>query len=212
MPERNTLGAMFDWLKKKRRWAPELVFASRGALLQRLESLIDGEAGTPVLVCAFELSLSSLEAELSSRSCARATSAASLSERLEGYRLGLPLPTATTGVIEGASALGGPARPAHFLVVERHPLRVHDDAIEAFAERLANGSRVTFLLSLDDPFFARIGGNLKELMAKLGVGDEALENALLSKAIAGFQAKLARAVPHEVPARSAEEWYAANVR
>lgn len=202
---------MFGLFKKKRPLPPEKLFGSRRALLAYVESLLADEGAVPVLVCAFELSLSSLEVELTGRSCSRAARGSALLEAIRSYPPGAPAITATEATLHEAVDLAGPGLPpVRFLALERHPLRVHDDAVEALAGKLANGSSVTFLLSLDDPFFTRLGGNLKGLMEKLGVGDEAIEHAFVSKAIANAQEKIARAVPREAPARSAEEWYQAN--
>ena len=98
------------------------------------------------------------------------------------------------------------------VVLERHPLRIHDEGAERFVDGLKNGSRVTFLLSLDDPFFARLGAaQVKTLMGWLGLADtEAIESSAVSKSIANAQAKIAAHVSREIPAKSAEEWYRLN--
>ncbi len=196
---------MFGWFKKRPPASPEKIFTSRRALLAALDPLLARTGRTQVLVCAFELSLASLAAELT-RPCVRLRSGAELARQL-----GKPesLLATTTGAVEELQWPPG-AAPADFLVVERHPLRRHDDSLEEVV-RAVPGCTVTFLLSLDDPFFTRLGGDrLKQLCERLGVGDEPLEHTFITKSVRNAQDKLAKSVLSERPARSAEEWYAAN--
>lgn len=102
--------------------------------------------------------------------------------------------------------------PVAVIVTERHPLRAHDDAVDAIASKLPRGSAQVYLLSLDDGLFTAFAPGIKDLMRKLDMPeDEAIEHSMVSKSIANAQAKVAARATGDVEATSFEGWWAANM-
>lgn len=104
------------------------------------------------------------------------------------------------------------APPLLLLQVERHPLRVHDVAVEQALAAHSPGNTLQVFLSLDDGLLAIFGGATRELMAKLGLAPgEPIEHSFVTAAIENAQTKLAKKAAHEVAADSFEEWRARNL-
>jgi hypothetical protein len=95
------------------------------------------------------------------------------------------------------------------MFVEHYPL----SSVEQDLFKKLNLKEVPVLLSLDEPFFQKFGGEKTiELMKKLGVKeDEVLGNAMIGKSIRNAQEKIAEKVKSEKKARSQEEWMKVNV-
>jgi hypothetical protein len=76
------------------------------------------------------------------------------------------------------------------LVYGRNDLRATDDTVLRFADLVGPNARVEFHLSLDDALLKDYVGKLKSFLTGLDVPpDEAISNPMLTRAIAGAQAK-----------------------
>lgn len=127
----------------------------------------------------------------------------------------------TDGVaIALASALPAPAKAAQaageaalVLVAEHHFLPQEDDRILRYCEGLPFPVRLRFHESLDAPLLRRFSGErMTALLAQLGMGeDEAIEHAMVDKAIRGAQEKIADTRTGERAAGSPEEWMKLNL-
>lgn len=95
------------------------------------------------------------------------------------------------------------------MFVEHYPL----SSIEQGIFKRLNLKEVPVLLSLDEPFFQKFGGEkIIELIKKLGVNeDEVLGHAMIGKSIRNAQRKIAENVKLEKKARSQQEWMKLNV-
>jgi hypothetical protein len=95
------------------------------------------------------------------------------------------------------------------MFVEHYPL---PDVEQELFKRL-NLKEIPVLLSLDEPFFQKFGGDKTiELMKKLGVKeDEVIGNSMVGKSIRSAQEKIAAKVRSEKKAQSQQEWMEVNV-
>ena len=111
---------------------------------------------------------------------------------------------------DSPAVVGQTTKPLSILVVERHPLRAHDDRVEQLARTLPYPSRVQFHLALDDALLERfVPERIRALFEQLGMSpDEEISHPLVSEAVEGVQRQVARAEPpqEEVEVRSSEEW------
>jgi hypothetical protein len=98
------------------------------------------------------------------------------------------------------------------IVAERHPLASADERIVEFAEELPCRTRLSYHLSMEDPFLVRFGGaTMKQMfeMFKLEQG-ESMQSNMLSRRIKKAQQKMERNAFDNSPANSAEEWLEKN--
>lgn len=98
------------------------------------------------------------------------------------------------------------------IVAERHPLASADEQIVEFAEELPCRTRLSYHLSLEDPFLVKFGGaTMKQMfeMFKLDAG-ESMQSNMLSRRIKKAQQKMERNAFDNSPANSAEEWLEKN--
>jgi hypothetical protein len=80
--------------------------------------------------------------------------------------------------------------PVEVIVYGRNDMRATDDTIVRFADLVGPNTRVVFHLSLDDALLKDYIGTLKPLLARLDVPpDEPISNPMVTRAIAGAQAK-----------------------
>ena len=95
------------------------------------------------------------------------------------------------------------------MFVEHYPL----SSVEQDLFKRLDLKEVPVLLSLDEPFFQKFGGEKTiELMKKLGVQeDEVLGHAMIGKSIRNAQEKIAAKVKSEKKAPSQQEWMKVNV-
>jgi len=98
------------------------------------------------------------------------------------------------------------------IVAERHPLRLHDDAILEFARGLACRAIVVFHVSLDDAVMRKLAGPwVKAVLAKLGHGeDRPIESPVVAGQLRKAQQKMASACTSDHPADSADAWIERN--
>jgi hypothetical protein len=76
------------------------------------------------------------------------------------------------------------------LVYSRNAIRAADDTIVRFADLVGPNARVAFHLSLDDALLKDYIGRVKSLLIRLDVPpDEAISHSMVTRAIAGAQAK-----------------------
>jgi hypothetical protein len=76
------------------------------------------------------------------------------------------------------------------LVYGRNDMRATDDTVLRFADLVGPNARVEFHLSLDDALLKDYVGKLKSFLTGLDVPpDEAISNPMVTRAIAGAQAK-----------------------
>ncbi len=106
-----------------------------------------------------------------------------------------------------------PAVPRHLIVLEHYPLRARDEALERAAACLPFPHRLTFHSALDEPLFQCYGGDrIVPIWKSLGMpDDDSLESEPVSKALANAQKAVGRRVRSEIPADSAEDWFARNL-
>ncbi len=93
---------------------------------------------------------------------------------------------------------------------EHHPLHAKEKNL------VANWQQKEFIVfsSLDEPLFTRFGSEkIISLMQKMGVKeDEAIEHALVSKAILNAQQKIASSIMTEQSANSQADWMQKNAK
>jgi hypothetical protein len=99
------------------------------------------------------------------------------------------------------------------LVAEHHFLPEEDDRVLRYCEGLPLAVRLRFHASLDGPLLrAFAGGHIERIMAALQAPeDEAIEHAMVDRAIRSAQEKLARKATGNRGARSPEEWMMLNL-
>lgn len=105
-----------------------------------------------------------------------------------------------------------PASRLPILVLERHPLRIHDDRIVEFATGLGGRAAIEFYISFDDPLLKRFAGDwARDMLRRLGMKeDEPIESAMVARRLGAAQRKVAKGVTNEVEAESAEDWLIRN--
>ena len=104
------------------------------------------------------------------------------------------------------------ASPLPVLVLERHPLRAHDDRVVEFAEGLGGSAAVEFHVSLDDPLMKRFAGDwMQNVLRNLGMKEEEpIESPMVARRVKEAQNKMAKHGMNERDADSAEEWMRKN--
>ena len=103
--------------------------------------------------------------------------------------------------------------PLSILVVEHHPTRRHDEAIERFAAAVSGKVQLTYFAALDEPLMARFNGAwVTETLLRLGMhADECIESASVSRSLAGAQRKVEATAISDAPATSSAEWIERNL-
>jgi len=103
--------------------------------------------------------------------------------------------------------------PLSILVVEHHPTRRHDEAIERFAAAVSGKVQLTYFAALDEPLMARFNGAwVTETLLRLGMhADECIESASVSRSLAGAQRKVEATALSDAPATSSAEWFERNL-
>ena len=144
-------------------------------------------------------------------------------DRISGHALGSGLAFSRLDGIAVALAQALPAQQkaaarddeeALVLVAEHHFLPAEDDRILAYCEGLPFPCSLRFHESLDAPLLGAFGGEqLLKVMAQMGMSeDEAIEHAMVDRAIRSAQEKIAASGPGDRPAASAAEWAQLNLR
>ena len=126
-------------------------------------------------------------------------------EELSSY---LALPSDNKTLLLAADLTADTIQERMVMFVEHYPL----SSVEQDLFKKLNLKEVPVLLSLDEPFFQKFGGEKTiELMKKLGVKeDEVLGNAMIGKSIRNAQEKIAAKVKTEKKAPSQQEWMKVN--
>ncbi len=98
------------------------------------------------------------------------------------------------------------------VVVERHPLPSHDDALRDFAGSLSCPCRFVQHVSLDDPLCRLFAGDwVEQVLRQLGMQEEdAIESRMVARRIRTAQEKIAARARGDAPADSAAEWMKKN--
>jgi hypothetical protein len=107
-----------------------------------------------------------------------------------------------------------PESPLAVVVLERHPLRRHDEHVVRFAEGLGSRAEVEFHVSLDDPLMRLFDGErLQGMLRQLGMEEDVpIKSAMVARRVKAAQGKLAAQVSAtERDAESAEEWLRLNL-
>lgn len=99
--------------------------------------------------------------------------------------------------------------PLPVLVLERHPLRSHDDRVVEFAEGLGGSAAVEFHVSFDDPLMKRFAGDwMQNVLRNLGMKEEEpIESPMVARRLKAAQNKISKRGMNEHDADSAEEWF-----
>ena len=110
-----------------------------------------------------------------------------------------------------APGIGSGAEPnLRVAVLERHPLREHDDRIGAWADGTA--SNLVFLVSLDDALLGVFAGSIRSVLDRLGMDpNEAIEHAVVSQSIASAQEKIRKTATGDLSAESDAQWMKVNL-
>jgi hypothetical protein len=104
------------------------------------------------------------------------------------------------------------ASPLPVIVLERHPLRSHDDRVVEFAEGLGGSATVEFHVSLDDPLMKRFAGKwMQNVLRNMGMKEaEPIESPMVARRVKAAQTRVAKRRMNERDADSAEEWLRKN--
>lgn len=106
----------------------------------------------------------------------------------------------------------GSKASARLLVIERHPLRVRDAQIDAFADALPRSTTLEYHIALDDPLMRLFGSDqVAGMFRMMNVGDEMpIGSSMLNKSIEAAQQKIEKRVSGDVRTASAEDWFRLN--
>jgi len=101
-----------------------------------------------------------------------------------------------------------------FLFAGHYPLPTKEKPVVQKLASTFPKSEMLFCSSLDDPSFSIFGSDrIVDLLDKLGMKeDEAIEHALVTKAMENAREKVESSVRSEITAKSEEEWFAKNVK
>lgn len=101
-----------------------------------------------------------------------------------------------------------------FLFAGHYPLPSKEQPIIQKLNTSFPKSEIIFCSSLDNPSFKIFGSDrIVDLLDNLGMKeDEAIEHAMVTKAMANARTKVESSVRHETKADSEEEWFAKNVK
>jgi len=101
-----------------------------------------------------------------------------------------------------------------FLFAGHYPLPSKEQPVIQKLNTSFPKSEIIFCSSLDNPSFKIFGSDrIVELLDNLGMKeDEAIEHAMVTKAMANARTKVESSVRHETKADSEEEWFAKNVK
>lgn len=101
-----------------------------------------------------------------------------------------------------------------FLFAGHYPLPSREQPVIQKLNASFPKSEIIFCSSLDDPAFTIFGSDrMVDLLDKLGMKeDEAIEHALVTKAMTRAREKVESSVRSEIAANSEEEWFAKNVK
>ncbi|MBU0552449.1 hypothetical protein KKF91_05955 [Myxococcota bacterium] len=102
--------------------------------------------------------------------------------------------------------------PVDVLLIERYPIPARDQRVLALRGWLGAGARFIAFSAFDDPLFERVGAERLQAMIR-GLGlepDEPLTHRMISRAIEGAQAKVARRARSDHGAEDAAGWWARN--
>ena len=99
------------------------------------------------------------------------------------------------------------------IVLERHPMVVHDEKVERFAREMGGRVEMGYFLSLEDPVIrAVINRRTIELLKQLGLGQNDLVSShMTSRALEKMLRRVTDQVQEESPAHSPEEWFELNL-
>ncbi|MBV9463095.1 MAG: hypothetical protein JO317_02600 [Verrucomicrobiae bacterium] len=200
---------MLSWFKSGHcERNPDIVWPSRAAKWSGLREAVEGAAteGVPVLIVAhFPDTFDEVQKNLKTAGAVFPT------------ELRQPVDAQPQAVLTmAASFAAGFSAPMldrlWIVAAERHPLRAREKPIVDFAASLPFPTQLALYASLDEPLFVHCGvSKTLPLLRKVGMDEHsAIENPLLSRAIANAQQVLAKNCRTDRPARSAEEWMTLN--
>jgi hypothetical protein len=101
-----------------------------------------------------------------------------------------------------------------FLFAGHYPLPTKEKPVVQKLALTFPKSEMIFCSSLDDPSFSVFGSDrMVDLLDKLGMKeDEAIEHALVTKAMENAREKVENTVRNEITANSEEDWFAKNLK
>lgn len=101
-----------------------------------------------------------------------------------------------------------------FLFAGHYPLPSKEQPVIQKLNTSFPKSEIIFCSSLDNPSFKIFGSDrIVDLLDNLGMKeDEAMEHAMVTKAMANARTKVESSITHETKADSEEEWFAKNVK
>lgn len=123
------------------------------------------------------------------------------------------------GLIQSPSLLGllaiwSAKTKVTFLFAGHYPLPTKEKPVVQKLTTAFSKSEMIFCSSLDDPSFSIFGSDrIVDLLDKLGMKeDDAIEHALVTKAMENAREKVESSVRTEITACSEEEWFTKNVK
>ena len=101
-----------------------------------------------------------------------------------------------------------------FLFAGHYPLPSKEQPVIQKLNTTFPKSEIIFCSSLDNPSFKIFGSDrIVDLLDNLGMKeDEAIEHAMVTKAMANARTKVESSIPHETKTDSEEEWFSKNVK
>ena len=102
----------------------------------------------------------------------------------------------------------------NILIFGKYPaIAVENKILESLSTHLPQ-ARISFCLSLEEPFFKFLGAdNIKSMMDTLGMKeDECIEHTMVSKAIKRAFEKIDKDLVVEIKARSEQAWFTKNLK
>jgi GTPase Era involved in 16S rRNA processing len=105
-------------------------------------------------------------------------------------------------------------KPVTFLFYGHYPIPAKENQLLAKISEEKKLQGITFFSSLDDHAFEMFGAdNIKNIMQKMGLKeDEAIEHAMVTKAMERAREKIASSVTHEIASSTEVEWYERNYK
>lgn len=213
---------LLNWLFAKPKFdrLPDRIFLSSEAMFADLLSRCRQELGSRVRVLVvahfqerldevrrrldgLQLVYEILDKPLSSECVARDISAGALTLVIAEGLL----------VNENADKDESTTSPLSILIVEHHPTRRRDEALERFAAAVSGKVQLTYFAAFDEPLMVRFNcAAVAETLLKSGMqADECMESRSVSRSLAFAQRRLEAESLSDTPATSSAEWIERNL-
>lgn len=194
------------WLNQEQKWAG----------LQRLVAGSMAPAAAYLLLAHFPHTLQQAQSCLQGLPYFLAKSYHDLTAHLHHPAGGTTLLTLANELPEwaaGGETTAGATFTLHLIGLERYPVPHPDQQLVSWAKQAPYSTTISFWSALDDPLLRRFGGDsFTNMVENLGIQPETpLQNQLLGRVLEQAQHKVAQKISAELPADSAEAWFAHNL-